>query len=51
MAKVTIILRNQGSYLEEIPKNRHIGLGDALTRSCLENLEGGAEFAQLIRVS
>ena len=50
MAKITILLRNQGSYLEEIPKNSYIALGDALNSSNLQILQDEAEFAQLRRV-
>jgi hypothetical protein len=50
MAKITILRRNQGSSLEEIPKTRYIALGDALNTRGLGHLEDKAKSAQLIRV-
>lgn len=50
MVKITILLKNQGSYLEEIPKTRCIAFLDALGPWRLRDLEGDAESAQLIRV-
>lgn len=51
MAKITILLRNHGSYLEEIPENRYIALVDALEPIRVRILEDQAKFAKLIRVS
>jgi hypothetical protein len=50
MAKITILLRNRGSYLEEIPKTRYIALPDVLGRFKLREVEDEAQFAQLIKV-
>ena len=50
MSKITILLKNQGAYLDDIPKNDYIALGDALNPSRLRILEKDAKSAQLIRV-
>lgn len=50
MAKITILLRNQGSYLEEIRKNDYIALKDTMSPVDLMVLEDKAKFAQLTRV-
>jgi hypothetical protein len=50
MVKITIVVRKQGSYLEEVPTKRYIHLKNILDPYDLKILEEGAESAQLIKV-